>query len=105
MEFQLGYVEHEGKSIIGLYRPDDGYMVTGKIPPNSSIGEVSPILRHLLSIVRKQRDGLLIEQGKGMSVPRIWITGLNYRWHSGPVNGNFHEALQNIVHKGNSNDR
>jgi hypothetical protein len=105
MEFHLGFVEHEGKSIIGLYRLDDGYMTVSEIPPNSGLREASPILRNLLRIVHKRSDNLLIEHGKAMGVARIWISGLNYKWHSGPINGNFHEALRNIAQERISNDR
>jgi hypothetical protein len=97
MEFQLGCIEHKGKSIIGLYRLSDGYMAVDEIPANLSISEVNSILHRLLGIVNKQFDSIQIENGKMMAVVRIWITGLGYRWHSGPINGTFHETLRDVV--------
>jgi len=102
VEFQLGFVEHEGKSIIGLYHTDDDYMAIGEIPSNFSISEVSPILRRMLGIVDKQNDSLLIENGKSMGPVRIWITGCDYKWHSGPINGTFHETLRKTIQTRNT---
>jgi hypothetical protein len=97
MEFQLGCIEHKGKSIIGLYRISDGFMTIDEIPANLSISEVNSIMHRLLGIVNKQFDSIQIENGKMMAVVRIWITGLGYRWYSGPINGTFHESLRDIV--------
>jgi hypothetical protein len=102
VEFQLGFVEHEGNSIIGLYRMDDGYMAAAAIPPNFGISEVLPILRRMLGIVHKQNDSLLIENGKAMGPVRIWITGCDYKWHSGPINGTFHETLRKTIQTRNA---
>ena len=38
MEFQLGCIQEEGKTIIGLFRPDNGFMIPCEI---SSIGSVN----------------------------------------------------------------
>lgn len=57
------------------------------------------MLQHLLNNVRKQSDNILIELGKEMSPVRVWISGLGYKWYSGPVNGDFHEMLHKTAQK------
>jgi hypothetical protein len=102
MEFQLGLIEHNGKSIIGLYQQHDGNMTIGEVPVNFGLSQVSPILYRLLGIVQKRNDSLLIENSKAMGPVRIWITGCDYKWHSGPINGTFHETLRKTIQTRNA---